>query len=417
MKLSPIIVFVSSAALLSGCATPLCPGCSPLSGAVANGDYTTTKELLSKGADINAKSVEGQSPLHYAATRSDVELARILIENGANIEARNNNGETPLYTAIRYGSERVALYLIEKGADVKASIPEGYSVLTKAAGRKNLDLIKSILAKGADPEVADGQGHTPLFVAAESGNEEVFFYLLDAKKNQGEGRVTDNSPLFAAARRGSTKIVAALIDSGVSPDAKTPSGITPLMVAAYYGHGEIAKLLVDKGADKQAVSPVYGNALHAAIMGKNLPIADYLVANDAQPIDIDSSLESIYSSGISHQMVGEKLASRTPSQARALLTKASELFERSIKQSETSYKETNSALWKTRFGEALGYFSAGLAKQVPGSNVAYGNAGVDIYLAAQGKKMALEEARKRLEEINTNSKQRLDQCQSTLSTI
>ena len=48
------------------------------------------RELLEKGANVNAKDSNGDTPLHKAACRGYARVARLLIEHGADVNAREN---------------------------------------------------------------------------------------------------------------------------------------------------------------------------------------------------------------------------------------------------------------------------------------------------------------------------------------
>ncbi len=81
--------------------------------------------LLSEGADVNCRE-EGTdaTPLHYAALRPFFfTIVNILIENGADINAKTSQGETPLdwaYSNISDGNASCSMceLLIKKGAHV-----------------------------------------------------------------------------------------------------------------------------------------------------------------------------------------------------------------------------------------------------------------------------------------------------------
>ena len=55
--------------------------------------------------------------LHRAAKENRVDIARALIDRGAEVDARTRNGDTPLHAATLKGSLDVARLLIEHGAN------------------------------------------------------------------------------------------------------------------------------------------------------------------------------------------------------------------------------------------------------------------------------------------------------------
>jgi len=76
--------------------------------AAVSGDLEEVRELLEKGADVNAKDEEGRTPLHWAAGNGYVEVARLLIEHGADVNAKESRyGDTPLDLAAYQGHWKV----------------------------------------------------------------------------------------------------------------------------------------------------------------------------------------------------------------------------------------------------------------------------------------------------------------------
>ncbi len=59
------------------------------------GDLALTKKLIVKGADINARDMNGGTPLMWAASCNQPEIIKFLLkQKGININLKNNNGLT-----------------------------------------------------------------------------------------------------------------------------------------------------------------------------------------------------------------------------------------------------------------------------------------------------------------------------------
>lgn len=81
-------------------------------------DVELLREMLSAGADVNARDNNNNTPLHGV---NHIELAKIMLEHGADINAQNNYGKTPTHFAIQsqkneilkvfYSNEKLNLHL------------------------------------------------------------------------------------------------------------------------------------------------------------------------------------------------------------------------------------------------------------------------------------------------------------------
>ena len=81
-------------------------------------DIDLATRMLLEGADVNARSSEGQTCVHLAAVHWQKEVVEFLNENGANLHEVDDFGATALHKAARVDNEEVVNYLIENNADV-----------------------------------------------------------------------------------------------------------------------------------------------------------------------------------------------------------------------------------------------------------------------------------------------------------
>ncbi len=112
--------------------------------AVINGDLAQVQQLISGGADVNAKDTAGFTPLFYAAQEGKIDICQFLANNGANVNAKDQYGNTPLH------------YSAVKG---------------------HLEVCRILLSKGADPMVQNLTGGTPLAMARAGGNTQIIQML------------------------------------------------------------------------------------------------------------------------------------------------------------------------------------------------------------------------------------------------
>ena len=79
------------------------------------GKTEVAKLLISKGADLEARSNTGSTPLHYAAFKGMTEVAKLLISKGADVNAKDNFDGTPLHMAEKGGHQDLADFLRKHG--------------------------------------------------------------------------------------------------------------------------------------------------------------------------------------------------------------------------------------------------------------------------------------------------------------
>jgi ankyrin repeat protein len=134
--------------------------------AAQDGDIQTVKDLIAKGANVNAKDETGKTALLWVApARDNPEMVKLLIAKGADVNATDNEGVTALMIAASQSNPGILAELIEAGAEINAQNNSGGTALMAAAFRANLDEIKILLAKDADVKLKDKKGRTAFDVA------------------------------------------------------------------------------------------------------------------------------------------------------------------------------------------------------------------------------------------------------------
>ena len=154
--------------------------------AVKDCDCNKIKELIAKGADINAKEFKEEyikTPLHCAALQGELEIAILLIEQGADIDAQDIFYATPLYSATSQGNYEVVKSLIEHGANINAQRLDKKTALHCAVENEYRDIVKLLLEKGANENIQDHKGMKPIDYARSGANKEMIKIFNSTVKN------------------------------------------------------------------------------------------------------------------------------------------------------------------------------------------------------------------------------------------
>lgn len=170
-------------------------GFGALHKALEDGRTDIAAYLLEKGADVNAKAIEGVTPLHIVG---DATLTSRLIDKGARIEATSDTLGTPLNAAILSGLYEVAEVLIAHGAETDARDAHRSTPLHHASGRGDLDSVRLLVSKGADVNASNEPGFRPLHWAAGNGHLEVVELLLSNGARSNVVGANGRSPLDMA---------------------------------------------------------------------------------------------------------------------------------------------------------------------------------------------------------------------------
>ena len=121
---------------------------------------TEVENLITAGADVNAKDKDGWTALMPAAGNGHPECVEKLIAHGADVNARSNNGWTALNWAADAGRTECVEKLIAHGADVNAKSEDGWTALIEAACCGYTECVEKLIAHGADVNAKNNFGWT-----------------------------------------------------------------------------------------------------------------------------------------------------------------------------------------------------------------------------------------------------------------
>jgi len=313
MKKTQLLALILAAALTSSIAAS---GPSDIADAAQAKNAVAVKDLLKKGADVNAAQGDGMTALHWAALNGDAEVAQMLLYAGANVGAKTRiGGYTPLHLAAQVGNANVIAPLVAAGAQVGAATATGATALMQAAHSGSADSVRILLENGADPNVKEtANGQTALMFAAAADRLDVVKLLMargadlaatsrvedfasltmtnDADQNgvprpqappppggkdipgvtrpynynELIGKHGGLAALHFAARQGAMATAEALIKGGANINQRGAGDkTTPILVAAINGHFDLVSYLLDNGADPNMASEGGVTPLYAVI--------------------------------------------------------------------------------------------------------------------------------------------------------
>ena len=172
------------------------------------------------------------TPLMNAARHNDLARVRILLANGADVKARTAQGETALYEAI----ERI---------DLKSD---------------NLPTVDVLLKAGADPNETEIYGLSALSISLtrDYANPAVTMRLLRAGATVPRDCGNGDSLVSLATQESSPEVMRALIQRGAPVNCRY-RGASALYWAAINGQTDKVQLLLQSGAD--ATIQIDGKAL------------------------------------------------------------------------------------------------------------------------------------------------------------
>jgi ankyrin repeat protein len=111
---------------------------------VKRGQYQFVKEILERGANVDARDNKGTTALMWASIAGNVSIVSLLLEAGASVNEKDSTGNTPLLWASRYRRPDITSSLLEAGANVNAQDRLGNTPLIMASSIGNLHVVRML---------------------------------------------------------------------------------------------------------------------------------------------------------------------------------------------------------------------------------------------------------------------------------
>src|SRR5215510_15135096 len=164
----------------------------PLIKAVSKGDTPTTRALLARGADVQARDANGRTALMYAAENGDPTAVQTLLAHKAHVNAKSEgSGWTALMSAASRGHLLVTQALLANGAEANTRDKDDQTALLMAVQQGYTAIVQALLDGGADVNIKNKTGKTPLTVAEAQGFSKIAQLLKQAGTR---GQTMDTPP-------------------------------------------------------------------------------------------------------------------------------------------------------------------------------------------------------------------------------
>jgi ankyrin repeat protein len=229
----------------------------PLIDAAWANDVGRAQQLISAGADVNAKDSTQQSAYLISTSEGYLDLLDLTLANGADLTSLDSYRGTGLIRAGERGHADIVGRLLQSGIDVNHVNRPGWTALDEAivygdGGPDYVDTVRALVAGAADLQRVAGDGRTPIQHAADTGQDDVVTTLRTAIEAAPMDPGQATAALLRAAADGDADRVAIALRDGASIESVDDRGRTPLLLASAADHLEVARLLVVLGADPDA---------------------------------------------------------------------------------------------------------------------------------------------------------------------
>ena len=242
---------------------------STLYKACIQGHEKVVDVLISRGADVNARSVLGNSLL--AAIDGGHEMVvKLLLERGANVDTPGPESSA-LHVASLRGFKGIVKLLLDFGASINND-----GALDAALVRYHFEVAELLLTRGAGIDAQEGKDYSSMLCSAlERGHKKLAELLADS------GVMFDNDIMLRTALQlDRVQVIEFLSARGGNIDTYNGEHGNILQTAVVQGSKKVVKLLLDRGENINARDGIYGSVLQLAVTGAATAIVKYILRSN-----------------------------------------------------------------------------------------------------------------------------------------
>jgi hypothetical protein len=170
---------------------------TPLMVAAGEGHLNAVEVMVVRGANVNARDIDGETALMYAASQGNSDVVDYLLKNGANPRLVSHTGLTLIHCLVRGENLDLIDVLVRAGVDINAVEGVHDTALHIAVRKKSVPMVTKLLEYGCNPKIPDALGNSPLITSIVLVDYTMFQLLLPLSEKNHRNLENKSAMMYA----------------------------------------------------------------------------------------------------------------------------------------------------------------------------------------------------------------------------